>query len=170
MCLAIVTSRSSRPGKVWKKVNKMLVVKTSRSNFSVTVEQIISTTKAKLQMLSYEVSITQFQPENKKNRLVIRLESVDKCYRSIKIITKIIFNLMACNSETPQYCAWRQKYNLHWSKLSHFWKSKSHNNFIKMISGFKHYFPQVPCESAFILSKIRLHFTFGWVGVFPMTR
>ena len=32
--------------------------KSSRSDFSATVEQIISSTKAKLQMLSYKVSIT----------------------------------------------------------------------------------------------------------------
>ena len=42
---------------------------------------------------------------------------------------------------TRQYCAWRQKHNLRRSEtLSHFWKMKSHNNFIKMISGFEHYF------------------------------
>ena len=57
MCLVIATSRSRRPGKVCRKVNKWLSVKSLRSNFSVTTEQIITTTERRLQMLSDKVFV-----------------------------------------------------------------------------------------------------------------
>jgi len=75
-----------------------------------------------------------FSKQNKK--LAIRLKRFHGRFgRSIEIVIKITFHKLYLTN--PRCVAWRQKL-LYIQTLPNFRKIKFCNNFIKMISGFKH--------------------------------